>query len=147
MAGDAACLEEGLDFLRETDGMAGRGWQLRSLLGRDRGLGGAVRACPDRQSHVKEAESHSATKVMEAGEKDSANLLRCCEQSNSPALSSGSDREPSRFAARRNNPGCSTKQNVGKPSGLLRTGRVRGPLNSMQPCSSRISPSPFAIWR
>jgi|ERR1035441_7090095 hypothetical protein len=43
----------------------------------------------------------------------------------------GSDREPSRFAARRKRPGYSTHQKQREPSGPLRTGTVRGPPNLM----------------
>jgi hypothetical protein len=53
MAFDAACFENGFDFLREIDGMIGRGWQLRGLLGRDRSLGGTAAPDPDDQPHVK----------------------------------------------------------------------------------------------
>ena len=45
----------------------------------------------------------------------------------------GSDREPSRFAARRNKPGCSNNHNLRELSGLLRTGTVRGPGSLLQP--------------
>jgi hypothetical protein len=76
MARDAACLEDGFDFLREMDGMTGRGRQLRGPLGRDRGSGSGATACPNDQPHVKKAVWHPGKKVMETREKDSGNLIQ-----------------------------------------------------------------------
>ena len=42
------------------------------------------------------------------------------------------DHEPSRFAARRNKPGCSQYQKIRKSPGRLRIGTVRVPPSLMQ---------------
>ena len=49
------------------------------------------------------------------------------------ASNSGSDRELSRLAARRNKPGCSENQDVGELSWPLRAGTARGPASLMHP--------------
>ena len=49
-------------------------------------------------------------------------------------LASAPDREPFRFAARKQTLRCSKDRELPDPSGLLRTGTVRGPLSLMQPC-------------
>ena len=54
---------------------------------------------------------------------------------------SGSDREPSQLAARRNTPRCSEDQNVWEPWGPLRAGTARGPASLMQPCGRRLLPA------
>ena len=47
--------------------------------------------------------------------------------------SSGSDREPSRLAARTNMPWCSQIPNIREPCEPLRAGTARGPVSLMQP--------------
>ena len=60
------------------------------------------------------------------------------------AAPSSADREPSRFATRRNKPECSINRKAHEPSGPLRTGTVRGPIPSlMRPCSGA-EPEGFA---
>jgi hypothetical protein len=54
---------------------------------------------------------------------------------NKAASSSGSDREPSRLAARRKKPNCPENHNPQEPCGPLRAGTARGPVSLMQPCS------------
>src|ERR1039458_996752 len=58
-------------------------------------------------------------------------FLSCCW-----AASGSPDREPSRFATLRDQQGCPENHDVGQWLGPLRTGTVRGPIQSwMQPCS------------
>src|ERR1035438_6211085 len=59
-------------------------------------------------------------------------LLRAREGGKA-ASSSGSDREPSRFAACRNKPGCLKYRRIRESAGPLRTGTVRGPPSMKRP--------------